>query len=134
MVDVQRGFQLTPEALTAPAWFQLARQQQAVQGPPPGHQLSFWGGLKVFPLVGASTHMFHFLYPPARRWPQARSVTVGVLATAKVITSSVWGLVTRLGDGWEALLSFSWSLVLALERFSNSDPVNYVPFLKKADK
>lgn len=64
-MDVQHRFQLTPEALTAPAWFQLARQEQAVQGPPPGHQSSFWGGLKAFPLVAASTQMFHIhIYLP----------------------------------------------------------------------
>lgn len=47
----------------------------------------------------------------------------------------VWGLVTRLGDGWSHCFpTAGQSLVLTLERLSNSDPVNYVPFLKKVDK
>lgn len=49
--------------------------------------------------------------------------------------SSPAGAGTRgLPGRWmETQVSHSLSLVLALERFSNSYPVNYVPFLKKVD-
>lgn len=57
VVYTQHRFRLTPEPVAAPAWFQLARQEQAVQGLPWASVVLLGRFRIVSSIVGASTHM-----------------------------------------------------------------------------
>lgn len=56
-VYTQHRFRLPPEPVAAPAWFQLARQEQAVQGLPWAPVVLLGRFRIVSSIVGASTHM-----------------------------------------------------------------------------
>lgn len=117
---------------------------------PPGHPVILfgWGFFSCFKnirlkgrfeivsLVGTLSDEPHLsTHVPGKDGEMAGGHVLALWGSSLPPRSSPTGAGTRGSPGrWmEAQVSHSLSLVLALERLSNSYPVNYVPFLKKVD-
>lgn len=94
------------------------------------------GMFKIVSLVGTLSDVLRLrTHLPSKDGEMAGEHVRALWGSLPPPRSSPVGAGTRSSPGrWmEVLVSHSLSLVLALERLSNSYPVNYVPFLKKVD-